>query len=115
MKVMKAVIASIGTFLVPVAILFGITWAVLGNEFFLYGTFAPKMEAVRAKTFEESHAYNEGVAQDLSHDQQEYIQASPAQKAALRSLILHRYAVYDQDRLPPDLRQFLNSLKEGTQ
>ena len=39
---------------------FALGWIATGNEFFLTKTFAPKFEAVRRTTFEQSKAYNEG-------------------------------------------------------
>lgn len=47
MKTVLAVIAAI-------VVLLGITWGLQGADFFLYKTFAPKYEAVRRDTFEQS-------------------------------------------------------------
>jgi hypothetical protein len=91
-------------------LLFGIGWAVEGNNFFMYRYFAPKEEAVRRQTFEESKAYNDGMAQELSAMQLDYVKATPEQKAALRSVILHRTAGYDTSRLSPDLQYFVASV-----
>jgi hypothetical protein len=93
------------------ALIFGITWAVQGNDFFLYKVFAPKYEAARRQTFEESKAYNEGMAQELAAAELDYAKANAEQKAAIRSVLIQRYAGYDTTRLPPDLRQFLDTLK----
>lgn len=109
---MKAAIGGVFAAAGLFALIFLVGWAVEGNNFFIYKTFAPKYEQVRAKTFEESHAYNEGVAQDLSRAQKEYVQATPEQKRGLRSIILHRYSVYDSERLPPHLQTFLDDLRK---
>ena len=85
----------------------------MGNSFFLYQYFAPKTEQVRRETFEQSKAYNQGVSQDISNFQQQYIQADASQKDALASLIIHRYADYDLSKLPPDQRSFIEKLKRG--
>jgi hypothetical protein len=91
----------------------GLAWAIQGNEFFMLKVFAPKIEQVRRETFEESKAYNDGTAQELRRMQSEYIRATPEQKAALASVILHQVAGYDEGRLSPDLRSFLDSLKSN--
>ena len=41
----------------------------------------------------------------------EYVKASPEQRDALASIILHRAADYDVDRLPSDLRAFISQVK----
>lgn len=92
-------------------LIFGLSWAVEGNGFFLYKFFAPKEEAVRREVFEQSKAYNQGMLQELQDMQFQYLQADDAHKAALASIILHRAADYDEDRLPPDLRSFISTLR----
>lgn len=89
----------------------GLAWLIQGNDFFLAKVFSPKMEAVRRETFEQSKAYSQGMVQDLQDMQFQYVQAKPDQKDALASVILHRAADYDADRLPPDLRAFIAKLK----
>jgi len=88
-------------------------WAIQGNDFFLYKVFAPAQEQVRRETFEQSKAYNQSVAQDISSFQQQYIQATDSQKDALASLIIHRYADYDLSKLQPDQRSFIEKLRRG--
>lgn len=89
----------------------GLTWCVQGNDFFLYQAFAPKYEKVRRETFEQSKAYNQGMVQELQNMQFSYIQAKPEEKAALRSIILHRAADYDVNLLPLDLHDFIMKLR----
>jgi len=93
------------------AVIFAIVWVVQGNDFFLYKVFAPQYEQVRRDTFEQSKAYNQGMIQELRSMQFQYEQAGPEHKAALASIILHRMADYDVNKLPPDLYQFVNSLR----
>ena len=73
--------------------------------------FSPRHEQVRRNTFEQSKAYNQGMIQELQNMQFQYEQADESHKAALASIILHRAADYDQDRLPPDLYAFIQQLK----
>ena len=108
-----ATLIGVGMFFMIIALLLGVTWLVQGNEFFLAKVFAPREEALRRQTFEQSKAYTEGMAQDLRRQQLEYIKATPDQKQALASVILHEYASIDQTTLPADLRQFLNEIKQS--
>jgi hypothetical protein len=89
----------------------GLTWVIQGNDFFLYKAFAPRYEQVRRETFEQSKAYNQGMAQQLQAMQFDYVRASSDEKDALAQIILHRVADYDESKLPADLRQFLASLR----
>jgi hypothetical protein len=91
--------------------LFGLTWIVPGNDFLLYRYFAPKQEAVRRQVFEQTKSYNQGMIQELQNMQFQYEQADDSHKAALASIILHRAADFDEDRLPTDLRAFIASLR----
>ena len=100
-------------FLGAVIVLMGSMWIVYGNEFFLAKFFGPKNEQTRRETFEESKAYNEGMAQELRRMQLEYVKASPDQKQAIASIILHQTAGYDTTKLPPDLQRFVDDVKKG--
>lgn len=92
----------------------GLGWVIQGNDFFLYKTFAPKYEAVRRDTFEQSKAYNQGMAQELSSARLDYIKGDKEQKQAIRSLVLHRVAGYDVNMLHDDsLVDFINQLKQA--
>ena len=80
-------------------------------SYLAYSFYAPKYEQVRYDTFKQSQTYNDGMLRDLQDLQMEYTKANDEQKAALKAIILHRFAVYDVDRLPPDLQSFYNSLR----
>lgn len=101
----------IACLIVIITLPLGLTWMVQGNNFFLFKFFAPREEAVRREVFEQSKAYNEGMAQELRRMQMEYIKADDKQKEALASVILHQFAGYNANTLPPDLRLFINELK----
>lgn len=79
-----------------------------------YEFYAPKYRAVDAKVFKESEQYNDGMIRDLSELQRQYVTADDAGKAALKPIIIHRFAVYDETRLPADLRAFYVSIKSTT-
>ena len=48
-----------------VGVVCGVGWLAQGNDFLLFQFFAPKYEAVRRETFEQSKAYNQGMIQEL--------------------------------------------------
>lgn len=102
----------VGLGFVGLALLLGGSWVVQGNEWFIYDVFAPKYERSRREAFEESKAYNEGMVQELQNMQFEYIKADEPHRKALGDIILHRAADYDLERLPPDLRELIQRLKE---
>ena len=102
---------EIGYGIAGVVALLALTWALQGNAFFLYKVFAPKQEAVRREVFEQSKAHRQGMVQELSNMRFEYVKATPQQQAALASIILHRSADFDEADMPPDLRAFIQQLR----
>jgi lipopolysaccharide export LptBFGC system permease protein LptF len=88
-------------------------WLFTGNSLFMSKVFSPQFEQVRRETFEQSKAYNQGVAQDISNFQQQYITATDNQKDALASVIIHRTADYDLSNLSQDQRSFIEKLRRG--
>ena len=97
---------------VLVAIL-GLGWLAMGNDFFLYQFFAPKYEQVRHDTFKESQAYNDGMKNDLQDLWIQYTgNITQEQRDAVASTILHRFASYDESKLPPELRTFLVQVRQ---
>ena len=91
------------------------SWAFTGNALALYQVFAPRTEAVRRQTFEQSRAFNQGMVQELENMQFQYERADSASRAALASIIRHRASGYNLNdpALPQSLRTFINSLKES--
>jgi hypothetical protein len=95
-----------------VLILFGgASWGVRSCTYAQDKAFLSKEEQLRREAFEQSKAYNEGVAKDLHGAQLDYIKANPEQKKAIASVVLHRLAGYDTTQLPPDLRSFVSELQ----
>ena len=100
---------------VTTAIAIGIA-AIFGLSFLGYKSyefFAPKYRAVDNQVFKQSEQYNDGMIRDLENLQIEYINADADKKQALRAIVLHRFSVYSEDKMPPNLRNFYNSLKAG--
>jgi hypothetical protein len=108
---MKDVLRIVGWVVLMLVVLCGVTWAVQGNDFFLYRAFAPKYEAVRRQTFEQTKSYNQGMIQELQNMEFAYVKADSAHKAALADIILHRAADFPEDKMPSDLRSFLSTLR----
>ncbi|MHC1758288.1 MAG: hypothetical protein AB9917_02020 [Negativicutes bacterium] len=104
---------DIAVLVLGLILLLGAGWAIQGNTFFMYQFFAPKIEQVRYDTFKQSQAYNEGMQQELASMQRDWATATLSQKDSLRSIILHRYAAYDDNSLPSHLRAFMNEVRRG--
>jgi len=99
----------VGVIVGAIALIFGLTF--LGYK--SYEFFAPKYRAVDNQVFKQSEQYNDGMIRDLENLQIEYIGADAEKKQALRAIVLHRFSVYPEDKLPPNLRNFYNDLKAG--
>jgi hypothetical protein len=96
--------------LVLIIFVVALSWVFKANDLAQTKFFAPKYEQVRRETFEQSKAYRQGAIQELQNMEFQYYQVGKNEKAALASIILHRAA--DFEDLPPDLRVFINELKE---
>jgi hypothetical protein len=83
------------------------------GSFWAYQYFAPKYRAVDNEVFKQSEQYNDGMIRDLENLQMDYINADKDHKDALRAIVLHRFSVYPEDKMPPNLRNFYNDLKAG--
>ena len=94
-----------------VVLLEGIQFWAHGSDYFMYRFFAPKQEAVRRETFEQSKAYNDGMAQELWDMELQYAKADKAGRESLRSIIVHRTAAYDTTRLPEELQRFVAQVR----
>lgn len=99
--------------LLAVVVLVAVIWIPIEGDLLLKKHFLPQYEGVRREVFEQSKAYNQGMIQELQNMQFEYIKADDAHKQALASIILHRCADYDENKLPYDLRMFIQQLKNG--
>lgn len=105
---MKTIIKIV---LAVLAAIFALAWLSEGNDFFLYKFFAPKREAVAREVFEQTKSYNQGMTQELQNMQFQYEQADKGHQEALRGIILHRAADFPEDKMPPSLRSFIQSLR----
>ena len=83
------------------------------GSFWAYQYFAPKYRQVDNEVFKQSEQYNDGMIRDLENLQMDYINADKDHKDAVRAIVLHRFSVYPEDKMPPNLRNFYNDLKAG--
>jgi hypothetical protein len=104
---MREISVICGVIIAGICMCVGLTF--VGFEVSSY--FAPKYRALDNKVFKESEQYNDGMIRDLESLQMEYINADQAHKDALRAITLHRFSVYPEDKMPPNLRNFYNQLK----
>lgn len=107
----KGILAGIGALILFLGFVFGMNLFGLAN----YSFFAPKYRAVDNQVFKESEQYNDGMIRDLENLQLEYINADKDHKDALRAITLHRFSVYPEDKMPPNLRNFYDQLRSGKQ
>jgi hypothetical protein len=103
---------AVGGVLLAIILGFGAITLLNGLGLMQTKIFAPRYEQVRRETFEQSKAYRQGAVQELEAMHLDYIRATdPEQKAAIKSIVLHRIADYDPAMLTPDLQLFINQLR----
>ena len=111
---MKPVLAVVGIFFGLLILICLGGWLVEGNNFFLYRYFAPKQAEVERKVFEETPSFVQGNNQELQKQYFDYIKATPEQKAAMKSIILHEAAGLGPDglqKLSPEVRSWIQQLQ----
>ena len=105
----KDTIWTVVSIILLVVILFGATTAGI----MWYRHFGIMRENATTDIYRENKSYVEGTVRDLRDLHVQYVQANESQKETLGHLILHRANELDWDRLPTDVREFLNELKEN--
>lgn len=96
---------------IGLAVVFGLSY----GSYKMYEFYAPKYRAVDNQVFKESEQYNDGMIRDLSELQRQYVTASNNdERDSLRPIIRHRFEVYDENRLPADLRNFYDCIKTSS-
>ena len=82
-----------------------------GTDFFLYKTFAPRMENVRREVFENTKSYRQGTVQTVQQYFMQYQTADDEHKEILRQSLLLTLADYDIEQLPPHLQTWVRQLR----
>lgn len=103
---MKSLFAAVGALLGLVAFI----WLMSLNSLGLAKVFGPLFEQTRRETFEQSKAYRDGAAQELTALRIEYLKADPALRPALAFAIRHKAAGLPDGALPADLAYFIKEL-----
>jgi hypothetical protein len=96
--------------LISVVFVAGVVASVSFGGFYSFKYFAPKYAEVQNEVFKNSTAYNDGMLRDLENLMREYQSADAAHKEALKSIVIHRFSVYDTNKLPGNLAEFKRSL-----
>lgn len=105
---MKEFVGSIFKLAVFGLVIFGVFY----GGYLLTAFFAPRYEAIRRDVMLESRAYSESSVRELYRLREQYTNASSDDaRAALRSMTLHEFSIFPQDRLPPDLQTFYATLQ----
>lgn len=102
----------LGGFVLVVALLLGVAFAVPALRLQIMRMYGTETESIKTDIYRENKSYVEGTVRDLRELQVDYEKADESQRESLAGLILHRANELDWDRLPGDVRQFLNELKE---
>ncbi len=104
----KYIMLAIGGFILLLA--FG--WFLALHDIAFQTVFRPMQENVNRKVFENTKSYNQGMIQELQNMQFEYLRSTDKEgKAAMATVILQRAADFPPERLPLDLRSFIENLK----
>ena len=109
---MKDAAAVVGILVLVIGLIVGLAfggpWVTLQVKR-LWGT---ELQSVETDIYRENKSYVEGTIRDLREMQVEYSKADDSQREALASLVLHRANELDWERLPGDVRDFLNELRD---
>jgi len=74
----------------------------------------PASIAIDNRAFHNGQPYIDGMRRDLENFQMSYLDANnPDKRAAIRAIVLDRFAGFDTSQLPQNLRDFINQLKNG--
>ena len=103
---MKDFFAVLGTIVMVIGITVGLTF----GGYYSYKYFAPRYEQVRYDTFKQSQTYNDGMLRDLQELKREYEKGDTDTKQLMKAMVLHRFEVYDINRLPYELQVFYRNL-----
>ncbi len=106
---MKIFFSVIGSILAIIAL----SWALAAGDFAFQSFWKPKYRQLDNQVFKQSEQYNDGMVRDLEGLQLEYINADADHKQAIRAIVLHRFSVYPDEKMPANLQNFYNQLRSG--
>ncbi len=102
---------AIGAVILIVIGLTIITFLATGADLAMFKFWAPKYENARREVFEQTKSYNQAKLQELAKFKLEYDRGNYEDKAALKSVIVHKFADYDVSRLPHQLQLFVEEIR----
>jgi len=108
---MKVALAAIGSIVVFLAIVVGLSFFGTGLDYIQTKIFSPKYEQVRHNTFECSDSHTDGLVRELRQIREQYSHADDAGKAALADTFKHDYDGYTCGNLPQDIQSFYSSIQ----
>ena len=96
-------------------LMYALGFLATGGDLAIYKFWAPKQENARRQVFVQTQSYVQGKIAHLTDLQLAYEQAEGAQRSTLRTVILREAAQIDNDKLPADLRGFVERVKGEVQ
>ena len=110
LKFFKHLTQTVGGVILAIVLVVGGVFGTGWLSLTVYQTFATRWESARTDVYRENKSYVEGTIRDLRNLKREYFAATDEHRSAVKSLILHRSDELDRDRLPSDIKDFLNTL-----
>lgn len=107
----KLVGKAIAAFMVVFIIFVGIAFATGNVSLWFKEYFGVRSQNIETQIYKETEMYNEGKIQELAKAKLEYEQADSVGKKAVASMIQHRFADYEVERLPEGLADFLIKIR----
>ena len=109
------ILGIIGGILLVVALFLGIGF--LGDAYNVWhiGYWGTRQAAAENKVFENNTIYVQGKRDTLNRLRMQYKTSDPAHKAAIKEEILGEAVDVDMNKLPDDLRSFVQGLQEEDQ
>lgn len=109
----KAVISTILAVIAVLAAIMGLSFGGTGLNYWLYKTFAPKVEQVRHQTFECSASHSDGIAREIRQYQDQYTTADADSRIVIRQRVLQEAEAQTGTDcpLPTDVQTFVSSLR----
>lgn len=108
----KVVGITFGILVLVMILSFVLGFIATGGDYVTYRFWAPKQANAERQVFENTQGYVQGKAEYINKMRREYVEATdPAQKAALKTLILDEALTVDTSKLPVDEQIFIAQLK----
>ncbi len=97
----------IGLGITVLVLIMALDWIIQGHNFFLYQYFAPKQEAVRRQTYEQTKSYRQGSVQRLNTLCTQVADTDAGHKPMLNDIIKQEFAEWDINDVPAYLHSCL--------